>query len=462
MKFLFCIVLMAAGEFFAHAQESSPEDQQRETIQYGTETEISALIQVLKNENSVYLDEDLALLMQTTENAAIMTGIWAFFGDREKSGLEERALQTIDSYQDTANEIVIAAIEYLGKMKNPDAVEPLKNLLDTGDRAFMNVSFRALGKVSAAAPDETALYLMDYYTNRNPGDENRRDLISAIGETGSSESISFLSDIATNNEERPLLRTAALEALSKLGDSSGLDAVLSAVNASDPTVRASAIAALGPFSGDRVDSIILEGFRDSFYRTRIAAATAAGERQLESAIPYLKYRAERDEVPAVKDESIRALAAINNAESNEIIGSLFEARRNPERVRVIAAEMLLKNNPDFYTQKIVDELDEAKRARLTSLYNGLRRVLGQAVTPELEALARRFITTGPADERSIGLDMVVNNHFTSLESELQLLTQDKNASLARKALRTLEQLGISPAKPESDSETLASPEENPE
>jgi hypothetical protein len=289
---------------------------------------------------------------------------------------------------------------------------------------------------------DVAEYLVDYYTNRDPGDENSREIILALGTVGSGAGVPFLKDIAGNNDERGTLRMAALDSLAKIGDPAGLDTVLEGVSSSDPNVRSSAVSALGPFSGDLVDKAIIEAFRDSYYRTRIAAAQAARERKLDSAIPYLQYRAERDDVPAVKDEAIRALGAIGNDQALDILAGLFGERKNADRVRLLAAEMLIQNKADTYAEQVIVELDEAKRRNLTPLYNGFLRVLGAAKTKTLEDLARRFFFSGGVVEKSYALDMTVNNEFRSLADQVRELTDEKNGSLARKARTVLEKLGL--------------------
>jgi hypothetical protein len=295
---------------------------------------------------------------------------------------------------------------------------------------------------------EVSEYLVDYYTNRDPGDENRREIVVALGAVGSAAGTPFLREIAGNNDERGTLRMAALEALAKIGDPAGLDTVLDAISSADPNVRSSAVAALGPFSGDAVDKAIMEAFRDSYYRTRIAAAQAAKERKLESAIPYLQYRAERDDVPAVKDEAIRALGAIGDDKALDILGNLFGERKNADRVRLLAAEMLIQNRPDAYAEKVIIELDEAKKKNLTPLYNGFLRVLGAAKTKNIEDLARRFFFSGGVVEKSYALDMTVNNEFRNLADQVRELTDEKNGSLARKARTVLEKLGLPVSGPD--------------
>jgi HEAT repeat protein len=440
LLFLFCSLLFAQ-EGGAAAATNSLEETRLATIKYGTETEIAALIQSLKNENADYLDDELVKVAETTRNQKILSGIFSFFGEREKSGLEERAIRAIAERDDEANETVLAAVEYVGNVKAGNAASVLRELLDNEERRFMNAAFRALGRIGADA-DDTAEYLIEYYTDRDPGDDNRRDLIIALGSVGSTLGVSFLSDIASNSEERISLRIAALDSLSKIGDPDGLEAILACVSAQDPNIRSSAVAALGPFSGDDVDNAILEAFRDSYYRTRIAAAQASRQRQLAAAVPYLKYRAERDDVPTVKDEAIRALGAIATSEALEVLDSLFIERRNADRIRMLSAEMLMKNEPAQYLSRLIVELDEAKQKNMTPLYNGFLKVLGETRTENMESVARRLMQTSGIIEKSYGLDIAANNDLVSLSEEIKILANDRNESLSRKARRTMERLGI--------------------
>jgi HEAT repeat protein len=425
------------------------EEERLDTIRYGTETEIVALIKTLRDEKAYYLNDELAQLTETTRNRNILSGVFSFFGEQSQAGLEGRAIRVINERDDEANETVLTAINYLGTVKNPDAAAPLKNLLNEGESRFMGAAFRALGQVGGAlaktdkeAGDGVADYLINYYTNRRPPDESRREIITALGETGSSEGVSFLAELVTNEEERSVLRMAALEALAKIGDTRGLDAILAGVSSEDPNIRSTAVNALGPFSGKQVDNTILESFRDSYYRTRIGAARAARERKLTEAVPYLRYRAERDEVPTVKEEAIRALGAIANQEAVAVLDSLFEEKKNEDRVRILAAEMLVQYNADIYVSKTITALDEAKRNNQSSLYNGLLRVVGEAKAAVLEDLARRFFASGGVIEKSYALDITAHNQFHSLVGEVRSLRDSKTGTLSQKALNTLNKMGL--------------------
>ena len=413
------------------------------TLKYGTETEIAALLQALRTENADYMDDDIIKLVENTRNNKILGGAFAFFAGREKSGLEARAIRAIEEREDEENETVHAAIDYLAKVKAVAAATVLRTLLESGERRFMNGAFRALGRVSGNDSDEIAEYLIDFYENRDAGDENRRDIITAIGASGSTKAASFLAGLAGDNETRPALRIAALEAIAEIGDTSGLDAVIACVSSKDPNIRSVAVAALGPFSGKAVDDAILDAFRDSFYKTRIAAAQASRQRKLVDAVPYLKFRAERDDVPTVKEEAIRALGAIANDDAINILEELFTSRRNSDRVRIAAGEMIMQAEPERFLDAFIKEMDEAKQKNQTSLYNGLLKIIGGTKCSGLETITRRLMQDRGVIEKSIALDMAANNNLTALAPEIKTIAADRNETLSNKAKRTMEKLGIS-------------------
>ncbi|MCL2094261.1 MAG: HEAT repeat domain-containing protein [Treponema sp.] len=446
---LFFILFSAVPQVRAQEGSETParsvEDQRRAVLRFGTSTEIVGLIQTIRAENVSYLDDELIALINVTANRPIIIGIFGFFGETGKTGLEERAIRAIEYRDNEGNDVVLAAIDYLGRVNAREAVAALEEIVDSGEGRFLNNAIRALGR-AGQHNDETALFLLDQYKTRNPSAENQRELIVAMGETGSALVVEFLAAIVSDSEERMVLHMAALEALAKIGDPGGLDAIIMAVSSADPNVRSTAVSALGPFSGPQVDQAILEGFRDDFYRTRIGAAQAAGRRQLEEAIEFLQYRAETDSVPQVRVESIRALGAINSRESIGIVETFFTNRRNSDQVRLVALEVLLQYHADQFAPAIVIEMDAARAlspSNPTALYNGFIRLLSTARSDSFEALARR-LAGGSIIEKSLSLDLILNNSFRSLEDEMRALLDPRNGnpSLIRKAQSTLEQLGF--------------------
>jgi hypothetical protein len=62
----------ASGATTPAVSANTVEDTRHATIKYGTETEITSLIQALKNEGSDYLDDELITLAEETKNQKIM------------------------------------------------------------------------------------------------------------------------------------------------------------------------------------------------------------------------------------------------------------------------------------------------------------------------------------------------------------------------------------------------------
>jgi HEAT repeat protein len=366
--------LMAAAPVFA--DEKADAEKRRDIIRYGTDSEIAALIGTLRAEKTGDFDGDLIDIAEGTNNNAILVALFSFFADREEAGLEKRALPLLENYSDTRNDVVLGAIDYLGKMKSADAAGVLAPILDGDSGPFTNAAIRAYGRIAATAGrDEAADYLITYYRERSPANETQREIVIALGETGSKNATDFLVELIDNQEERYVLRMAALDAAAKIGDEAAKEAVVNAVLANDPNVRSSAVGALGAFDGDDVEKAILDAFRDSFFRTRLGACAAAGKRKLAAAIPYLRYRALNDEAAAVRDEAIKALGEIGSRAASAVLDEIFEGEKNPDRIRSLAAEMLVKQDPGTYTAKVTAAMEDAKKKNRAALASGLERAL---------------------------------------------------------------------------------------
>ncbi|MDR0600565.1 MAG: HEAT repeat domain-containing protein [Treponema sp.] len=477
LALFFCFAALGTPRLVP-AQEASPgsedsaNEQRLKIIQYGTDAEIANLIKTLRGERDREgegkdqpLDEALLTLAGKTKNRTILSGVFSYFGDRERGGLENRAREAVENRDYEAVETVNAALDYLGKVQAAGTKDILSGILQGEESRFLPGAIRALGKTAEKdGAAGTAEYLIDYYSNLEPGNENRGVIIEAIGNTKAKEGTGFLVSIAENEDERTPLRIAALEGLAKIADPEGLDAILTAASSKDPNVRAAAIGAMGPFSGQKTEEAIIEAFRDSYYRTRVAAAKAAGERKLAGALPFLRFRSENDDVPAVRDEAVKAMGAIGGADAEKNLADLFRDRKNNDRIRINAGEALLTKASADYTQEVINEMDEAKLKNQTALYNGFLRVLGPVKSPKLESLARRFFAGGGVIEKSYALDFCSNNNFRGLADEIRKLTGPKNGNLSRKALAILEKWGLpveSPQDSPGTPTTSAGPADGP-
>ncbi|MDR3324440.1 MAG: HEAT repeat domain-containing protein [Spirochaetaceae bacterium] len=424
----------------AYAEEG--EEGQRDALRYGTDAEIVALMQSLKKNKADYLDAELAELARATKNPRIKSAALTFFAEKEKSGLEGVARALIETRDELDGAAVIAAMEYLAAVRAADGQDVLRAVLESGEDAYRLGAIRAIGRATGSGGGaDAAEYLIAYYGSTSLGDDAQRELVAALGQTRSKKASGFLVGLMNENA-RVGLTLAALGALEAIGDEATADAVVSHVFSKDPNVRAAAAGALGSFSGDAVNAALIDAFRDSHYKTRLAAIKSAARTKPADAAPYLKFRAENDEVPAVKEEAVRALAALAavDGKAADALEAIFNEKKTPDKVRALAAEELVGIDGERYSGAILEKIEAAKRGNQKVLYNALIGAVSKAKSDKLLAFAGALFASGNAGEIAIALEITGNNRFTAYLDQTTRLAADKNSGLARMANEVLQKL----------------------
>lgn len=424
----------------AEAKGPSLEERRREIVRFGTDAELISLVAALDSEGARYLDAELVALAESTGNSKILVSVFDYFRKREDRSVLRRAVRAVEDRDEEVPATVDAAVSYLGGVRAKEAAPALRALVESEEKRYAAASVRALGR---CGDEGDAAFLVDFYAGAERGDDVKHEIVVALGELGSKAGTEFLVELLGSDEAKPVRRMAALEALGKIADPAGLDAVLARLRDEDANVRAAAIAALGPFKGEAVEKTILEAFRDSFYKARSAAAKAAGERKLASAVPSLAYRAANDDVPAVREDAVRALGKIATGDAKDAVFKVFSDKKTPERVRSACAPVMLELDAAAAVRPLSEALAEAKKAKRTALYHGIAKPLSKAVHPSTEELARSFLASTDIVDRHYGLDLAVANGFRSLVDAIEPLAKDKSETLAKKAKDALKALGSS-------------------
>jgi hypothetical protein len=91
----------------------------------------------------------------------------------------------------------------------------------------------------------------------------------ALGEVGARSAVGALSAVAREHAD-PRCREAAVAALGNIGDASGLDAILDALD-DKPAIRRRAVVSLSAFSGARVEAALARALDDKDWQVRQAA-----------------------------------------------------------------------------------------------------------------------------------------------------------------------------------------------
>jgi HEAT repeat protein len=444
----FAVILCIAAALGAAETSSSVTEEEalRQTINYGTDNEITELIKKLRDGGIDSLDGDLIRLAEKTRNQNIILAVFSFFNERSVNGLEDTAIAIVTGRENETLQKVTAAIDYLGAVKEKKAIPLLTEIVSAGGGQYDGASIRALGKIAdsgmpRAEADAITETLINYYNNAASSGGNREAVIAAVGNSGGEGAAAFILKIASDTEQGASLRMAALEAAGKLKDAAALDSIIAAASSGDPNIRYAAAGALGAFDGEESAAVILESFRDSYFRTRLAAIRSAKMRRLNEAVPYLRYRAERDEAAVVREEAVLALGAIGGGEADSALAAMMDDTKNSDSLRSLCAEMLIKNDADAWAGSIIAKLDEAAAKKQTALYKGLLKALSLARTSKVEALTARLFASKDVIEKFYALDMTANNGFTAFKAEAEALSNEKNLSLASRAKKTLEKLG---------------------
>ncbi|QPC81230.1 HEAT repeat domain-containing protein [Phototrophicus methaneseepsis] len=96
-----------------------------------------------------------------------------------------------------------------------------------------------------------------------------------------------LFQLLEDRQESVLLRSAALESISNSSHTNVMTHINEAYRSDDPDLHLSSVIAMGHTCDDRWADIILEELENNDEAVRVAAARAAGELQIEEAVPAL-------------------------------------------------------------------------------------------------------------------------------------------------------------------------------
>ncbi|MDR0539543.1 MAG: HEAT repeat domain-containing protein [Spirochaetaceae bacterium] len=444
----FFLALFFCAAAIPSAAQTGDIDRYRQTIRYGTETEINKLIQILRQEKITSLDTELQNLAVNTKSAQLRQSLVAYFTQSNSDALSASVLDFLRARNELDSNLISVSLDYTAKKGGPEAAPVLKDIIENGETRHQGQALKAYGKVlkqgGASEKEAGAEFLLGFYREKANSDETRRVIIEALGEGEFSQASEFLAGLINNGDENSVLRGAALNAAGKLGDTAGdsqlRKAVTGALNAPEPLVRMEAVGALGAFAGAESDAALLDALRDSFFRTRYAAVKALSTRKLPAAVEFLEYRAKNDEAANVREESVQTLGAYQSAAADTSLEAIYDDKHTPEKVRLLAAEMLVKNHPGKYTKKFMTDMDEAKRSKQKSLYAGLVKALSASNGNDAQALVEALLAGADVADQSYALDIIGNNKLSRFRPRIEQIAEDPKNSLNQKAKITLEKL----------------------
>lgn len=443
-KCAFAVLLLCicSLRFFAQDNLKTPEERRRDIIQFGLENEVIDLVEILRKEQISDFNDDLVVLFNRTRSPGVRESIIGLFTELSVSSLSDWALRVLEESFDYRRSTVSAVLSYAGAIRLKAAAPHVRALIDRDQSDYRGAAISTLGKIGDL---DDGRFLLEYFSSDIPGDEKnrlvtRQAVMAALAELHLVELWDDISAIVSDTDENMMIRASAAESISKMGKNEAIPVLVSLYEDSDPHLRTAAVKGLGNFEGSEVDSVLIEGLRDSYFRVRLEAIGSAEKRRLSQATPLILYRAQNDPVEQVRLRSFDALAVMQDPEGCLWLKDTLSDAKRTDRLRFQAASALIRLYPDFAVAEIRALAEEALADdRKTWLRYELGKVLHRQGGQHYSAIAASYLAHKDVLTRSIGLDLFAKYRFPSLGAAVEAIAADeKQGALQRRAKQMLD------------------------
>ena len=221
----------------------------------------------------------------------------------------------------------------LGEIEDARAVDALSAAVRDAAPEVRQQAVWALGEIESPSAVNALIPVL-----RDADAETRKQAAWALGEIGSADALPAL--VAATKDGDAQVREQAVESLGDIQDARALPALTAALSDDEVEVRRRAVDAIGSLELRSAPPALIAALRDRDPEVQKGAADALGDLEDESAVPAL-IPLTRATDAEVKRAAVQALADIGGASALEAIVALLKDE-DPE-IRRIAAEALGKN-----------------------------------------------------------------------------------------------------------------------
>jgi len=417
----------------------------RQALQYGLESEILEVVNKVDKRDFETLHGDFDRLFMETKSPAVRESLFGLYQRYEDSQLTEVAVTVLEDYESQQRTLVKAALSYLAAVKSeltPALNEALQNMLtqDTAEYGAETVS--VLGELG---DDETAAFLADYFDSLTIDDAKqelilKQTIMAALEKLHSENTRTFLLERAQDENENIYVRASAVAGLAQMGNPDIVPLLADFFEQPEPQLREAAIRGAASFNTDETKKLILQGFKDSYYKVRLEALKTAQKHKMQEAASYVLYRAKYDPTDAVRFAAIETLVILNTTEGNTWLAETFRDSKKSEKLRVAILSAVLKHN----SAALAADLNTVVLASVTNnKQKKLRYEFGKEIAKientATAEICKAFLQSDDTLTKSIGLDMFKTNAPADARALVEAIAQDeKQGALQRRAQRLLE------------------------
>lgn len=408
----------------------SQNDERREILKYGIDSEIISLLGDLKEEENKVLSPEVAEIYAETVNPDIMTSAVDYFISIEYSEAIATSEKILSNWEDETFSTLTSALRYLAEYPQPDSEDLISNLIDHDNKNLASAALSAIGKCGT---EKTSDLLLDFIDDDDYPDDLKPTVIRALGDMKSENAIDTLMDILDDIDEEKSWRWTACEALGKIAHTDALPSIENAMLDKDTYLRSYAVKALTQFEGPEIEDRLIQALRDSFWRVRVSASEALGERKSTKAVGILIYKARKDPEKNVKAAAVSALGEIGTAEGFEFLRELYSKTTTPQSVRTSAAEILIEKDLNASIETIKTVLAEEWEKENSPILSYTCKFLSKAENPGLKEFYARMLDHNDIAIKIYGIRGIELNKLGIHKERLESLTEEGINNAVRKA-----------------------------
>ncbi len=354
-----------------------------------------------------------------------------YFTVMKDDGLKNYAVSVLEDPYDEKKSTVNLVFRYAGEIKLKEAAEPVMVLLENENEDFLEPAITALGKIGGA---EEAVFLAEYLERDLPLNIQQA-LVRTLGELQAVETWDKLADIARDSDENGFMRMYAAEAIGNMKKPESVPVLVSLFEESEPNRPTYLVRGLSNYDTTEAKAVILEAFKDNYYKVRMEAADAAERLSMKESVPFLVYRAKNDPENTVKYKCYEVLGALNTKDGNDFLLSVVNDPKKNDTARAKAVSVLLEDNFDAGIDDILRLAQEAlKDDKLKNLRYAIGKELTKYQDPRLAGICGEFMAHKDVATKGIGLDIYAKNKFPSqTEAVRSFAENEKMGAIQKKA-----------------------------
>lgn len=418
-------------------------------LKYGLEDEILELLSTMSEKKDVRFVDEAYDLYDESKSPTVKESVMNFFKTLEDPCLEDYAVMILNDPFDESLSTVNMALMYVGEVKTTCAIPAVENLLEGDNEKYYDSAIATLGKIGGS---DEAMYLTEYFEKEDLTLPQKQSLVKTLGSLKASSTYDKLVEMAQNEDENTFIRMYASEAIGQIASSDSskkedaLNVLTDLFEDKDPNLRTYVVKGLSNFSGSEVEKTIIQAIRDNHVRVRLEAIEAVKKMKLNQAVPYLVYRAKKDNESSVKKACYPVIAELNTSEGNEfLVSQITEKKKVGDDTKAKIATALL----EFNNAGSKEIIELAKETLSDDRRKPLRYALGKEFAKygrgEYEEICKMYIANKDVSTQGTGLDIYAKARYSGLTSTVKDLADQADPEGKKRnanAIKAAKILGI--------------------